>query len=839
MWKLRRSKRPRAGWYHLVVAFVLVFVAVVCAAVGFVDELVRHYSLGLPDVRRLAHHQPSLTTRIYSSDGKLIATLFHENRVWVPLSKIPKYLTAAVLASEDARFYEHDGVDPVGVLRSALSIYTGGPTEGASTLTMQLARGVFLSREQTVERKMREMLLAVQIERHFSKPEILELYMNEIYLGSGAYGVEAAAQTYFGKHVWQLNLPQCAMIAGLPPAPTTYSPQVNPQSARYRELLVLSRMERCRMINAKTMFVAMRKPLRVQRPRQQVALLKYPYFTAYVIHQLSQQIPPALLYKGGLRIYTTLDTRMQRLAERAVQNGIVSAENQGYNVHQGALVAIEPRTGYVRAMVGGRKWSVRDQFNRAWQAVRQPGSTMKIFDYSTALELGYSPDSTIVDAPATFQVWQGQYYTPKNADGRFWGAMPIWKAVQFSRDVPALRLVNQLGVANVVRMAQQMGLSEHFDLNLPIALGSTEVTPLELAGAVATLPNMGVHITPTAVKTVVTPDGRFLLDYREPQRQRAISEQTAMAMIGMLEKVIQAGTATLAQINRPAAGKTGTTDSHRDAWFVGFTPDLLACVWTGNDDYTVTYGAYGGTVAAPIWADFMKPALARVPPHDFGPRKGHEIGILMCEDSHQRAAATCPHVKYEYFPADHLPDKYCALHTLHEVGPGYAVVNRYRFGLDGYHSWYPDLRNWAWTFPPHYVSWASHPTHQRVADGRHAVHRHAVAAGVEEPALRSDPPAPAWTPAPRARLRPRMAVVPYHRPHKAADIPVQWNHPPAFVPAPPALAPPAPVVVAPPPPPVRPLPPPRMAPARPPAAEYTPPPFRRSRQDEDMDFEHL
>ncbi|MHB2018679.1 MAG: transglycosylase domain-containing protein, partial [Candidatus Xenobia bacterium] len=316
-----------------------------------------------------------------------------------------------------------------------------------------------------------------------------------------------------------------------------------------------------------------------------------------------------------------------------------------------------------------------NQFNRAWQAQRQPGSAFKIFVYSAALEDGYTPDSSITDAPFAIRVNSADVYAPHNSDQRYWGTMPIRRALQYSRDIPALRMINQIGIQQVIDTANRLGIEEHLEPVLPLALGAADLTPLELASAVSTLPDLGTHVEPTCIKKVFDANGHVLEDNTHPYRERVLSEQTAYAMDEMLQNVIAAGTGTAAQIDRPAAGKTGTTDDFRDAWFVGFTPDLLAAVWSGNDDYSPTLHGFGGTISAPIWHDFMLPALAGRPKRQFGVTRHGKIGVLMCTDSHERAAATCPHVKRMFFAPDKVPQKWCTVHTLHAVTTPMAVVN--------------------------------------------------------------------------------------------------------------------------------------------------------------------
>ncbi|HEY3997303.1 MAG TPA: PBP1A family penicillin-binding protein [Candidatus Xenobia bacterium] len=674
----RLRGRPRRSWWLKgFLGFLLLLVGGVCFAGGFVLSVVNQFSQNLPDVDKLRTYEPSETTNIYSADGKLIATLFKENRIWARFDKIPQVLKDAFIATEDARFYEHSGVDPVGIARAAVADLEGQhASQGASTITMQLTRGIFLSPEVSAERKIREILLAMQIEKRFTKDEIFELYMNQIYFGSGAYGVEAAAHTYFGKKLKDLTLDEAAVIAGLPAAPSEYSPLVNPKAAKERQIWVLTRMQATQKINHQQMADAIERPIVTAHQHRQEALLKYPYFTTYVIHELSQRYPEDVLYRGGLRVYTTLDTRMQKQAQQAVVDGIAN-RGLSYNAHQSALVCVENGTGFIKAMVGGTKWSIKNQFNRAWQSTRQPGSSFKIFVYSAAMEDGYTPDSIITDAPVSFKVSANETYTPKNSDGRFWGSMPLWRTVQFSRDIPAIRMANQVGLNRVIDVANHMGIKERIPQNLSIALGAVDVTPLEMASAFTVIPQLGIRIESTPIKLIKDFEGNIIEDNRNPyNKESVLSEATCSSMISMMRKVIEAGTGTSANIGRPACGKTGTTDQHRDAWFVGFSPEYSTAVWVGNDDYSRMAGAYGGDVAAPIWGAFMKAALAKTPVHQFGMVEKGKIGVLMCKDTKCRAASTCPDVYREFFSPDALPERWCRRHSIDVVGGGrFAGVN--------------------------------------------------------------------------------------------------------------------------------------------------------------------
>ncbi len=663
--KKRKKDKPLLvrflRWFVLIPLFILVL-ALGGLSAAFV--IFAECSKDLPNVEKLKFYSPSETTKIYSSDGHLLATLYKENREWVSYDKIPENMIKAIVAIEDSRFYQHRGISFRDIIRAAyIDIKHRGVAQGASTITQQLARNIFLHPRTTIRRKIREALLAVQIEKKFTKREILELYLNQIYFGAGAYGIQAAAKTYFGKDVSKLTLPECAMLAGLPAAPSDYSPLVNPKLAKYRQILVLKRMHDLGFIDYKTMKKAIDTPL-VYKSKRRVfhGTIKYPYFTTYALHELFQKYSDDLLYRGGLKIYTTLDPKMQKIALKAVKHGLERAKLQGLNCHQAALVAIEPSTGFIRAMVGGSGWSKKNQFNRAWQARRQPGSAFKIFVYTAAIDSGFTPNTIILDSPVSYPEGPGRSWSPKNCDGSYWGPIPLKKALQFSRNVAAVRLMHRLGPEKVIQYAYKMGIKDKLEPHLSLALGSGVVTPLDMASAVSVLANEGVRVEPTAIKKIIDSEGNVIEDNTIPTQEMVIPATTAATMVEMMQAVIQGGTGTRAQIGRPAAGKTGTTDSFRDAWFVGFTPDLACAVWTGNDDFSRMNYAYGGNIPASIWAEFMKNALKGKPIKKFHKPKSDLIAVLICDDSGLLATAACPHTHKEFFRRGTEPKKYCPIH---------------------------------------------------------------------------------------------------------------------------------------------------------------------------------
>ncbi len=647
----------------------LAFLTVLVAGGTAVLVVLNNYSKGLPDVSRLRYYEPSETTRIFSADGQLIATLFKENRTWTPLEQISPNMKKAILAIEDSRFYEHHGVDPVGVARAGLDLIRSGGQirQGASTITMQLARNLFLSPDQSFERKIREALLALQIEKTFAKDEILELYLNQVYFGAGAYGVQAAADVYFNVKARDLSVVQAAIIAGLPASPSTYSPLVDERAARIRAIEVLSRMASLEQVDQKQYREALAQLHQglkyANKNREEFQVLKVPYFTSYVIKDLYSRYDEDLLYRGGLRIYTTVDLKLQEQSEAILRRDVTNYANW-YNASNAAAVVIENKTGYIRAMVGGLGWTRKNQFNRAWQARRQPGSSFKVFVYTTAIEAGYTPDTVIPDSPVSYDMGNGESWSPKNSDGRFMGSIPMRTALQYSRNVVAVRLLTLVGAERVIEYAYRMGIRERLEPNLSLALGSASVSPLEMASAFSVFPNGGIRVQPTGVKIIYDSEGNVVEDHTFPSQEEVLSESTAYTMTEMLRNAVENGTGTGAIIpGRPVAGKTGTTDDHRDGWFVGFTPQFTTAVWVGNDNFSRMWNVFGGDVAAPLFRQIMQAAHKGLPVAQFGQSQGGQVSVLMCSESKKRANAKCPTTYKEYFKPGLVPGVFCPIHA--------------------------------------------------------------------------------------------------------------------------------------------------------------------------------
>ena len=646
--KKKKTGGPGARFWKI---FALSVVLAVLFFAGIVAGVIASYSSNLPDINRMADFQPSRSTRVFARDGSLLANLFRENRIWVSIDRVPVVVRNAVIASEDQHFYSHHGVDFGGILRAAWADYRHQSIQGASTITQQLARGLFkLSNEVSISRKIQEALLAIEIERYYTKDEILERYLNLIYFGSGAYGIEAASHTYFGTDVSRLTLPQAALLVGIVPAPSDYSPYVNLQHARERQAHVLERMVASGFITQAQADAAKEAPLGLtgERPAG-LQSYEFPYFTTYVTHTLEQAFGTQAVFEGGLQVYTTVSPKIQRAAQEAVDWGVAAAKAEGIGAHQAALVALRPSTGEILAMVGGTRWTLKNQFNRAWQARRQPGSSFKVYVYTAAVDSGMPPTAIVEDTPASYPMGDGTQWTPMDDDNRFMGAITLRTALAQSRNVVAVKLAQQLGIDRVIEYAKRMGIKEPLEPNLSLALGSSVVTPLDMATGYGTLANDGIHIDPSPIKIVKDSFGSIILDNQYPAQSEVVSAGTAFVMTQIMTSVIKEGTGyPNAEIGRPAAGKTGTTSDFRDAWFVGFTPDLVAAVWLGNDDYTRMNESYGGNIPARTWARFMKAALKGVPPHEF-----------VMPNMEVRKVRLCSSGRIEYFLAGTEPARSC------------------------------------------------------------------------------------------------------------------------------------------------------------------------------------
>jgi penicillin-binding protein 1A len=625
---------------------------------------------GLPDVTRLDHYDPAETSRIFASDGTLIATLFDQNRTYAKYDKIAPVMISALVAVEDRRFFQHQGIDLKGIMRAVLgNASSGGVEQGASTLTMQLARRLFLSNERTYSRKLREAVLAYRIDSQLSKEKILELYLNEVYFGSGAYGIDAAASVYFQKNPDKLALWQAALLAGLVQAPTRYSPLDNRKAALERLNQVLTAMQGEGKITAKQALEARKQAAAykfVERSLSQAdGMLKFPYFSTYVIRKLSEQFPDTYVRRGGLQVVTSLDLKLQAEAERALSQAL-QGPGRAAGADTGAVVVIDNATGRLLAMVGGPGWSAKRQFNAAWQARRQPGSSFKMFIYSAALEAGYTPENEFADTKATFSPGRPEEWTPSNSDGTFMGAIPMRTGLQFSRNLVSAKIIAHLGPRRVIDLAHRMGIDSDLPEYASLALGAGEVTPLQMTRAFSALPMGGVLRPAYAIKSVSTHDGELLEDFgKSPEQERVLSQDTATLMCEMLHRVVTGGTAQGANIaGTYVAGKTGTTDNFKDAWFIGFTPHHTVGVWIGRDDNQPMDRVFGGTIPADIFHRVATAAMAGKDPA--APLPGVSFGppttVRLCYDSTYLATPNCPRTYSETFRAGVVPTRQCPVH---------------------------------------------------------------------------------------------------------------------------------------------------------------------------------
>ncbi len=551
------------------------------------------------------------TLVVKAADGTVIeevGPVSHEKaKIW----EVPEVVSQAFISSEDRRYYEHFGVDTQGIFRAAyVNFQAGEIVEGGSSITQQVARIVFLNQEMTALRKLKEMRLATKLEEEFTKDQILESYLNLVYLGSGAYGVTDAAWVYFGKTLDELTLPEAAMIAGLAPAPSAYSPFVDPQKAITRRNQVLVRMREDGFISQAAMDQAIATPLEMNRQVPKRLLRKYPYFSDYIQAELDRYLTPEQLQRGGVVVETTINPQWQDWAEEVLKNGI---EKYGryQNFKQAAIVSIDPRNGQIKTMVGGLDFE-NNQYNRVTQAQRQPGSTFKTFVYTAAIASGMSPDKTYVDKP--FAIGD---YKPKNYSGKFSNeTLTLTEALTKSVNTIALNVMLDVGWDPIMNIAKQMGIHSEMKPTYSLALGAWEVNLLEITSAYGTLAYRGVHQPNYGISRILDRDGKVIYE-AEANPHKALDETTCAIVTSMLTKVVESGTGRQANISRPVAGKTGTSDEARDLWFIGFIPQMVTGIWLGNDNNKPTQGA--SSTAAKMWGDLMGQITKSIAVENFPP----------------------------------------------------------------------------------------------------------------------------------------------------------------------------------------------------------------------------
>ena len=668
----------------------MVLIAVFGAA-GVVFGVVQWLGRDLPSPEQLTTLQTPVKTLVFDARGRVLHEFYKENRSVIPLKQVPRNLVNATLSTEDRSFYEHWGVDLWGVTRAAVTnVLKMRRAEGGSTITQQLARNLFLTHERTFSRKLKEIALAIRIERTYSKDQILQLYFNQIYFGEGAYGVESAAKTFFAKPVQELTLPECALIAGLPANPSLYSPRRRPQAALARRGKVLRNMLATKAITQAQFENAMAAPLGVTT--QRYSNDRAPYFVEMVRQHLEERYGSNALYEAGYRVYTTLDLDLQQLAERALEKQLVSLETQlklkqtrasfvpsttdsaravqRTPYLQGAFVAIDPRNGAIRALVGGRDFN-QSNFNRAVQARRQTGSAFKPFVYVAAMDNGFRPTDIIVDEPVSFPAGDGTLYQPSNYDRTFRGPVTLRYALQQSINIPAIKLLRKVGTSLVSSYARRMGIRSPIGQNLSMALGSSEVTLLELTSAYGVFANNGVRNDPVFILKVEDRNGT-VLEKNTARPAEVLSPQTCAVMTSMLQSVMDHGTGYPARergFTLPAAGKTGTMDEYMDAWFVGYTPSIVAGTWVGYDQKkTIGHGMTGAVAALPIWTDFMIGATRGRPVEDF-PMPLGTVNREVCSETGMLATDACPDVTTEMFAEGSEPTEYCSAHPGRPLQP--------------------------------------------------------------------------------------------------------------------------------------------------------------------------
>jgi len=679
-----RPQKHKGRWFRRILFGTAVLLAFLAGGTLAVNN---YFARDLPPTEVLENYEPKLGTKVFAGNGDLVYEFSEEKRSLVKLEQIPEALKKATIAIEDRKFYSHVGVDPLRIIGAAIAdIRHGEARQGASTITQQLARNLFLTQEQTLSRKIKEILLSLKMEQIYTKDQILEMYFNQIYFGHGAYGAEAASLLYFNKHVGDLTLPQAALLAGLPKAWKYYSPYDHPDQALRRRSLVLEAMVQTGAINRRDAEAAKNAPLDLA-PRAPQAN-EAPYYVEEIRKHLEERYGANLLYRGGMTVNTTLDLRLQRIANRCLEEWLTKVEDQyKFKVRhrdvvlspqaadslqetqyiQGAMVAMDPKTGHVLAMIGGRDFT-QSKFNRATQAERQAGSSFKPFIYTAAIDGGFTPASVLVDAPLVVPTGH-KLWKPTNYDRTFGGPITLRMALALSRNIIAVKLIMAVGPTSAANYAHKMGIKSKIPEVLSLALGSADVNLLEMVDAYSTLANEGTRNDPVMITKVTDRTGK-ILEEDHPMPERVLSTQTTFTMVDMMRGVVDYGTAARARgmgFTRPAAGKTGTTNDYTDAWFIGFTPDLICGVWVGFDQKkTIVPGATGASMALPAWVEFMKAATADMPASDFT-SPGGMITAVICTESGLLATPDCPHVKNEVFISGTEPTAFCDIHKLQNL----------------------------------------------------------------------------------------------------------------------------------------------------------------------------
>jgi penicillin-binding protein 1A len=698
------SVEKTQGMFWGVLLFLVAFLICFGATAGarFLNQLY----VTLPSVNQMQNIEQALVSKVFTANNTLLHEFHIERRFWVPLEKIPPALESAVIAIEDRQFYNHWGVNLKRIVGAAIvDVLSKHIAQGASTLTQQLARNVYLTSKQTVIRKIREILTAVQLESCYTKEEIVELYLNQVYLGAGVYGVEAAAQYYFSKHVQDLTLEECALIAGMIQLPERYRPDkpANIDKITVRRNTVLKAMKAMRVIQKEDYQRAVAIPVKanIQIAKNGIG----PYFVEMVRKYVADKYGDDLLYNGGLQIYTTLDPVAQDSAEHAIADEVVNLQRRLnrifldstdidqklkiprekflksfdslYALHedeysklpdsiklrqaQMSVVALDAATSAIRVLIGGRNFD-ESKFNRALMARRQPGSSFKPFVYTAAMENGYNPASVVLDQPITLMTDQGEW-RPENYDRSFNGPISIRAALAKSVNLVAIQVLNKVGPAVVIDYARRMGLKHMMNPVPALAIGACEATPMELVNAYQIFANHGVMVTPYCIEKIVDKNGR-VLEVHQAEEKEVLSARTAFLMCSLMRSVVCCGTGASIPglgFTRPAAGKTGTTNDYSDAWFIGFTPQIVCGVWAGVDERrSLGTGVTGSVTAIPVWVRTMQPLHKKLPVRDFGIPDGIKTESI-CKESHKIALPSCPKAEVEFFFAETELDT-CDIH---------------------------------------------------------------------------------------------------------------------------------------------------------------------------------
>lgn len=587
---------------------IIIFLMVICGLVTLCigTGLAWFLSLNLPDIRSVDDYRPLVTTTLLDRNGRTIGVISRENRILLSYREMTPLLPKAFVAAEDSRYWEHGALDGWSIFRAFINnLRSGRRSQGGSTITQQVTRALMLSRKKSYLRKAKEAILSYRLDNMLSKKAILTIYLNEIYLGEGAYGVEAASRTYFDKRARQLNLAEIALLAGLPQSPSRYSPLKHFAQARARQRYVLNRMAEDGIITPAMARRAYHQPLHFydHHARQE----QNGYFTEYVRQQLEQRYGARRLLHQGLIVTTTLDSTMQAAAVKAVLRGTKNVQKRRHNrsAPQGALVALDSRTDDILAMVGGTDYGA-SPYNRAVQAKRQPGSVFKPLIYATAFEKGISPDLMIEDAPLAIHNPDGSFWRPQNYSRRNYGPTSLRDALVFSRNIVTIKLLQKVGLRPVIRLAARAGIRSPLQPELPLALGASPVSLLEMTGAYTVFANDGLYHSPVCITRIRNRRGRIQPWPGEPAK-RVIKPETARQITAILHEVISRGTGKNARGIPDSAGKTGTTDNNMDNWFIGYTPEVTVGVWLGYDrGRSLGRGETGGRTAAPVWLDFMR-----------------------------------------------------------------------------------------------------------------------------------------------------------------------------------------------------------------------------------------